>query len=90
MIFNLPPICGLFPLLLYIVLAFKKGMHPLVNVSICAVVGAIMVKQHPHHGGAAADGPAGHLSRVRRRHPGVRAVPLGHQRRRAGPGVQGT
>lgn len=34
MIFNLPPICGLFPLLLYIVLAFKKGMHPLVNVSI--------------------------------------------------------
>ena len=45
MIFNLPPICGLFPLLLYIVLAFKKGMHPLVNVSICAVVGAIMVKQ---------------------------------------------
>ena len=39
--------------------------------------------RHPHHGGAAADGPAGHLSRVRRRHPGVRAVPLGHQRRRA-------
>ena len=32
-------------LLLYIGLAFKKGMHPLVNVSICAVVGAIMVKQ---------------------------------------------
>ena len=46
--------------------------------------------RHPHHGGAAADGPAGHLPRVRRRHPGVRAVPLGHQRRRAGPGVQGT
>ena len=45
MIFNLPPICGLFPLLLYIILAFKKGMHPLVNVSICAVVGAIMVQQ---------------------------------------------
>lgn len=45
MIFNLPPICGLFPLLLYIVLAFKKGMHPLVNVTVCAVVGAIMVKQ---------------------------------------------
>ncbi len=40
--------------------------------------------RHPHHGGAAADGPAGHLSRVRRRHPGVRAVPLGHQRRRGG------
>ena len=45
LIFGLPPICGLLPLLLYIVLAFKKGMHPLVNVSICAVVGAIMVKQ---------------------------------------------
>ncbi len=45
MIFNLPPICGLFPLLLYIVLSFRKGMHPLVNVSICAVVGAILVKQ---------------------------------------------
>ena len=45
MIFNLPPIRGLFPLLLYIVLSFRKGMHPLVNVSICAVVGAILVKQ---------------------------------------------
>ena len=45
MIFNLPPICGLFPLLLYIVLSFRKGMHPLVNVSICAIVGAILVKQ---------------------------------------------
>ena len=31
--------------LLYIVLSFRKGMHPLVNVSICAVVGAILVKQ---------------------------------------------
>ena len=51
MIFNLPPICGLFPLLLYIVLAFKKGMHPLVNVSICAVVGAIMVKTAPERPG---------------------------------------
>lgn len=44
-LFNLPPIFGLFPLLLYIVLSFKKGMHPLVNVSICAVVGAILVQQ---------------------------------------------
>ena len=50
MIFNLPPICGLFPLLLYIVLAFKKGMHPLVNVSICAVVGA-------NHGETAPEQP---------------------------------
>lgn len=46
MIFNLPPILGLLPLLLYIVLAFKKGMHPLVNVAICAVVGAIMTNHN--------------------------------------------
>lgn len=45
MIFGLPPIFGLFPLLLYIILAFKKGMHPVVNVAICVVVGAVMVQQ---------------------------------------------
>ena len=45
LIFGLPAICGLLPLLLYIVLSFKKGMHPLVNVSICTLVGAIMVQQ---------------------------------------------
>ncbi|HWP51531.1 MAG TPA: Na+/H+ antiporter NhaC family protein [Clostridia bacterium] len=45
MIFNLPPILGLFPLLLYIVLAFKKDMHPIVNVAICVLVGAIMTQQ---------------------------------------------
>lgn len=43
MLFGLPPIFGLFPLLLYIVLSFKKGMHPLVNVGICSVVGAILI-----------------------------------------------
>lgn len=45
MLFNLPPIFGLFPLLLYIILSFRKGMHPLVNVSICALVGAILTQK---------------------------------------------
>lgn len=44
MIFNLPPIFGLFPLLLYILLSFKKNMHVLTNILICVVVAAIMVK----------------------------------------------
>ena len=46
MIFDLPPILGLTPLILYIILAFKKGMHPLVNVAICVVFGAILTKQN--------------------------------------------
>lgn len=45
MLFNLPPIMGLLPLILYIILAFKKGMHPVVNVAICTVFGAILVQQ---------------------------------------------
>ena len=45
MLFGLSPIWGLLPLLLYIVLAFKKGMHPLVNVAICVLFGAILTKQ---------------------------------------------
>lgn len=45
MIFNLPPIMGLLPLILYVILAFKKGMHPVVNVAVCTVFGAILVKQ---------------------------------------------
>lgn len=45
MIFDLPPLFGLFPLVLYVVLAFKKNMHPVVNVAICVVVGAVMVQQ---------------------------------------------
>lgn len=28
MLFDLPPILGLAPLILYIILAFKKNMHP--------------------------------------------------------------
>jgi len=42
MLFNLPPIFGLLPLLLYIILSFRKGMHPLVNVAICVVFGCII------------------------------------------------
>lgn len=45
MIFGLPSILGLFPLLLYVILAFKKDMHPVVNVAICVIVGAVMVQQ---------------------------------------------
>jgi H+/gluconate symporter-like permease len=45
MIFDLHPIWGLLPLLLYIVLSFKKGTHPVANVGICTILGAILVKQ---------------------------------------------
>lgn len=44
LIFGLPPIFGLLPLVLYIVLAFKEKMNPVVNVFACAVLGAILVK----------------------------------------------
>lgn len=44
MIFNLPPILGLAPLIIYIILAFRKNIHPLVNVIICLVVGAVLTK----------------------------------------------
>ena len=47
MLFGLPPIFGLAPLLLYILLAFKKGMHPVVNVVICVVFGAIFIAPTP-------------------------------------------
>ena len=42
MILNLPPILGLAPLVLYIILAFQKNMHPLVNVGVCVLLGAIL------------------------------------------------
>lgn len=45
MIFDLPTLFGLFPLVLYVVLAFRKNMHPVVNIAICVVVGAIMMQQ---------------------------------------------
>ncbi len=55
MIFDLPPILGLLPLLLYIVLAFRRDMHPVANVLICTILGAVLVKQPlPELGGVIA------------------------------------
>jgi len=45
LIFNFPPIVGLVPLLLYIVLSFKKDSNAVVNVGICVIIGAILVNQ---------------------------------------------
>lgn len=45
LIFNLPPIVGLLPLLLYIFLSFRKNTNAVVNVGICVILGAILVKQ---------------------------------------------
>lgn len=47
MIFNLPPILGLLPLIVYIILAFNPKIHSLVNVSICVLLGAILTKTNP-------------------------------------------
>lgn len=44
MIFNLPPILGLLPLVVYIILAFRPKIHPLVNVIICLAIGAVLTK----------------------------------------------
>ena len=45
LLFNLPPIVGLLPLLLYVFLSFKKNTNAVVNVGICVILGAILVKQ---------------------------------------------
>ena len=45
LLFNMPAIVGLLPLLVYIYLSFKKNSHPVVNVFICVILGAIIVKQ---------------------------------------------
>lgn len=45
LLFNLPPIVGLLPLLLYVFLSFKKNSNAVVNVGICVILGAILVKQ---------------------------------------------
>ena len=46
MIFNLPAILGLLPLVLYIILMLRgKDMN--VSVLICVVLGAILTKQTP-------------------------------------------
>lgn len=44
LIFGLPPIFGLLPLAVYIVLSFKEKMNPVVSVFLCALLGAILVK----------------------------------------------
>ena len=44
LIFNLPPIAGLAPLVLYIILAFNKKVHPVVNVVACTMLAAVMCK----------------------------------------------
>lgn len=44
MIFDLPPIFGLTPLVVYIILAFNPKIHAFVNVAICVVIGGIMTK----------------------------------------------
>ncbi|WFA10058.1 TRAP transporter large permease subunit [Tissierella sp. Yu-01] len=45
LLFNLPPIVGLLPLIIYIILSFKEDAHPVVNVFVCVLLGAILVKQ---------------------------------------------
>jgi len=42
MIFDLPPILGLTPLLVYIILAFNKKIHAFVNVVICVIIGGLL------------------------------------------------
>lgn len=43
LIFGLPPIAGLFPLLLYIALSFRKNVNPICCVAVSALVGAVMI-----------------------------------------------
>lgn len=45
MLFDLHPIWGLVPLLLYIVLSFKEKLHPIFNVTVCVILSAILTKQ---------------------------------------------
>ena len=47
LIFGLPAICGVIPLLVYIILAFKKGMNTIVNVVVCVLIGAVLLMQGP-------------------------------------------
>ncbi|MCL2601386.1 MAG: hypothetical protein FWD91_01085 [Treponema sp.] len=44
MIFDLPPILGLIPLVVYIILAFNKKIHAFVNVVICVIIGGILTR----------------------------------------------
>lgn len=44
MLFNLSPIFGLIPLIIYIILSFKD-INPVLNVVICVILSAILTKQ---------------------------------------------
>ncbi|MCQ5129888.1 citrate transporter [Butyricicoccus faecihominis] len=46
MIFNLPPILGLVPLAFVIVLAFHKKVHPVMNMIIGSLIGAILMQEN--------------------------------------------
>lgn len=52
LIFGLPAIVGVIPLLVYILLAFKKGMNTILNVVICVLIGAVLLMQGPKQIGA--------------------------------------
>ena len=45
MLFDLHPIWGLVPLLLYVILSFKEKLHPIFNVTVCVILSAILTKQ---------------------------------------------
>ena len=45
MLFNLSPIFGLVPLLIYIFLSFKEDLNPVLNVAVCVILSAILTKQ---------------------------------------------
>lgn len=45
MIFDLNPIWGLLPLILYVVLSFIDKLHPIFNVVVCVIISAVLTKQ---------------------------------------------
>ncbi len=47
MIFNLPPILGILPLVVYIILAFNKKIHAMLNVIICILIGMFLTQTNP-------------------------------------------
>ena len=47
LLFGLPPIVGLLPLLIYIILCFKQDIHPVLSVAICVLLGAVLVAPTP-------------------------------------------
>ncbi|MBQ9091977.1 MAG: citrate transporter, partial [Anaerotignum sp.] len=45
MIFDINPIWGLIPLILYVILSFNEKLHPIFNVVVCVILSAILTKQ---------------------------------------------